>query len=104
MKYYVVCSCDEKLYIDFEEFQPLTRQEIRTVHPQGFTFTCSKGHQHHYYALDIKAEIGASALGGAIAGAFGYLIGPVAGTIGVIGGALLATISDQNRVEEFNRS
>lgn len=108
MRYFAYCkisTCRVKTHINFEEFAPINRDAIRIVYPNGFWLQCVEGHNEHYDASDVWAEPSPGVgIGGALLGSLGYMIGPISGTICVVGGGLLALGTQRNKINTFNRS
>lgn len=98
MRYYVICPDGDKVYLQFPN-NPKTRDKI----PQRFSVTCLHGIDFVFLNQQVKAEMGVSPQGGAVLGAFGFLIDPVVGLAGMLFG-LVAGKQDEQDVEVFNKS
>ena len=107
MKYFVACrNCYQKIYINFENFYPKSRSEIREKYPFGFNLICSNNHNLVYRASDVNAEaqVITAMTSGVVLGAILYFIHPVAGVLGTLGGPALARNVEERNSIEFNRS
>ncbi len=103
MRLYVDCKTHsaEKIYLKFSPPQPKTRQEVM----ESFWVECPQTHQPSMYSRwDVKAETGPEFLAGAIVGALLFLLDPVVGIVGAVGGALGVHASEDQKVNTFNKS
>jgi len=101
MRYFVWCKVHpgEKIYINFQN-QPKTRSEI----PSLFSLKCPKGSTSIYSNRDVQAEIGETAIAGALLGALLFVIDPVLGLLGAITGGAIGGLSEKQSVDNFNNS
>jgi hypothetical protein len=109
LRYYIQCknpTCVLNIYINFEQFFPRNREEIRQQYPSGFVLECLNGHSNYYYASDVMAhpQYFAASASGAMLGAILYINHPVAGAIGLVGGGALARNTEEKNADFFNRS
>lgn len=105
MKLFTYCQFHprEKIFVDYTRWlgkEPSTRSEV----PFSFTLVCPQGFRATYTNHQLQAEVGLAPLGGAVLGGLLFLIDPVLGIIGAIGGAVAGASSDQAKVDKFNRS
>ena len=107
MKYYVKCkNCLVNIYLNFGNFYPASRDEIREKYPFSFLVECINNHSHYYVPSDVIAEarIFEAMTSGAVLGAILYFVHPVAGALGAVGGPVLARNAEERNTEAFNRS
>lgn len=101
MRYFVWCKVhnQEKIYINFKN-QPKTRAEI----PSTFTLKCPRGAISSYSNHDVQAEIGSTAIAGALLGALLFVVDPILGIIGALTGGVIGGSAESQEVDKFNKS
>lgn len=101
MRFYVNCQthAGERVYLQFQA-EPQTRVQV----PAVFQVTCPSGTLGTYQANQVMAEVGPALLLGAAAGAVLFLLDPLLGLLGVLGGAFGVGISEKEKVNRFNQS
>lgn len=101
MRYFVWCKVhpQEKIYINFQN-QPKTRADI----PPSFTLKCPRGSTSLYSNRDVQAEIGGTAIAGALLGALLFVVDPVLGILGAITGGAIGGSAEKQAVDNFNKS
>lgn len=101
MRYFVWCKVhpEEKIYINFQK-QPQTRAEI----PQVFSLKCPRGVTSSYSNRDVQAEMGGTAIAGALLGALLFVVDPVLGIIGALTGGAIGGSAEKQAVDKFNKS
>lgn len=101
MRYFVDCKVHsgEKIYVNFQK-QPKTRSEI----PSTFSLKCPKGSMSAYSNGEVQAEIGGTAIAGALLGALLFVVDPVLGLLGAITGGAIGGSADKQAVDNFNNS
>lgn len=101
MRFYVLCYYHpgEHIYINFgRELQ--TRSEV----PFQIGLTCPSGIYGSYNNRQVIAEVGTEPLAGAIIGGLLFLIDPLLGLLGALGGAASVNAKEQEKVNRFNNS
>lgn len=101
MRLFVWCAVHpaEKVYLQFTK-QPSTRDEI----PWQFSVQCPQGVIYTYARNAVEAEVGPTFLAGAAVGALLFLIDPLLGLLGALGGAVGVGATEADKVKVFNSS
>ena len=101
MRYFALCKVhpQEKIYISLQN-QPKTRSEILPT----FTLKCPKGSISVYSNREVQAEIGGTAIAGALLGALLFVVDPVLGLLGAITGGVIGGSTEKQAVDNFNNS
>lgn len=101
MRFYAMCRshANERVYLQFQNV-PATRDQV----PRLFHVTCPSGTQQTFGARDVVAEAGPAILLGAAVGAVLFLLDPLLGLLGLLGGAIGGGMSEKEKVDRFNSS
>ncbi|HUC38928.1 MAG TPA: hypothetical protein VL944_02250 [Candidatus Acidoferrum sp.] len=102
MRFFVQSRIDPQrnVYVHFDK-QVTRRADI----PEYFSINDINGAQQTYHRREVRAEVGPEPVGVAlVVGALLFIIDPILGILGALGGGILSTQSEEERVRVFNSS